>query len=76
MLMDKLADKFVILISTVPLPSLQDRFSQSVLLRMSWSEELHESCVYASRPISSSPADTQEGSKGDLSISSVIMESL
>ena len=61
MLMDKLADKFVILISTVPLPSLQDRFSQFVFLRMSWSEELHESCVYASRPIPSSPAESQSG---------------
>lgn len=48
--MDKLADKEVIVISTVPLDALEDRFSTMVHLGMSWTDELHETSVYISSP--------------------------
>jgi hypothetical protein len=45
--METLCDKEVIVISTVPLPPLEARFSNHIRLHMSWTEELHNSCVYA-----------------------------
>lgn len=44
---DALREKVVILVSTVPLDGLRPHFQKHMFLRMSWTEELHESCVYS-----------------------------
>ena len=49
-LMDTLNDKQVYLVSTVPLPILKSRIVRHLMLHMSWTDEMHESCLYASRP--------------------------
>lgn len=45
--METLRDKEVDVISTVPLPPLEACFSNHLMLHMSWTEELHQSCVYS-----------------------------
>jgi len=47
--METLRDQEVVVISTVPLPPLEAWFSNHFRLHMSWTEELHVSCVYSSR---------------------------
>ena len=47
--MDALPQKQVLLLSTVPLALLEQNFIRHVMLRMSWTDELHQSCLYAGR---------------------------
>jgi len=47
--MEVLQDKEVCVVSTVPLPPLEERFHSHLLLHMSWTNEAHQSCVYTNK---------------------------
>ena len=46
-LMDTLNEKEVYLVSTVPLSVLESYLVRNLMLHMSWTDQLHESCLYA-----------------------------